>query len=70
MQSDRTPCCVGGRDVLEIQGVGGMGCVYVCVRSVCVCVSTPTAAAEKLLFNKERKKVRKHYSHACVMAYL
>lgn len=33
---------------------GGMGCVY--VRCVRVCVSTPTAAAEKLLFNKERKK--------------
>lgn len=27
---------------------GGMGCA-------CACVSTPTAAAEKLLFNKERK---------------
>lgn len=59
MQSDSTPCCVGGWDVLEIQGVGG--------RVVCVCVSTPTAAAEEIAFQHKKKE---HYSHACVMAYL
>lgn len=56
VQSDRNPCCVGGRDVFEIQVVGGG-----------LCVSTPTAAAEKQLSSQEKKE---HYYHACVMAYL